>query len=100
MGKAEWLGEMRQRMMQGATLMAYLGKQPRKIHDFARDVALDPAERAEIERAVEAVCAELGLVRRADERRERVASSIADTWRNGRRLPLNLVKAGFDAVGA
>jgi hypothetical protein len=80
--------------------MAYLGKRPKLIQGTGRDIALEPAERAEIERAVEAVCAELGLLRRADERRARVASGILDTWRDGRRLPLNLVKAGFDAVGA
>ena len=65
-----------------------------------REFALEPSERAEIERAIEAVCAELGLVRRADARRARIASGIASTWRDGRRLPLNLVNAGLDAVGA
>ncbi len=69
-------------------------------HPAERDLALDPFERAEIERAVEAVCSELGLVLRADARRERIASGITSTWRDGRRLPLNLVNAGLDAVGA
>lgn len=65
-----------------------------------RDMALDTIARAEIERAIEAVCAELGLGVRPDERRSRIASGIASTWRDGRRLPLNLVNAGLDAVGA
>ena len=73
---------------------------PKGVHLAERDLALDPFEREEIERAVEAVCAELGLVLRADARRERIASGITSTWRDGRRLPLNLVNAGFDAVGA
>ncbi len=86
--------------MEGVGPVADLGKRPEPILATERDDALKPAERAEIQRAVDAVCAELGLVRRADERRQRIASGIANTWRNGRRLPLNLVKAGFDAVGA
>lgn len=65
-----------------------------------RDMTLDASAKAEIERAIEAVCAELGLGGRADERRVRIASGIASTWRDGRRLPLNLVNAGLDAVGA
>lgn len=65
-----------------------------------RDMVLDPAGRAEIERAIEAVCWELGFDALRDERRARVASGITSTWRDGRRLPLNLVNAGLDAVGA
>ncbi|MDQ6436522.1 hypothetical protein RB623_20930 [Mesorhizobium sp. LHD-90] len=65
-----------------------------------RDMVLDPVERAEIERAIEAVCAELGLGASVDERRTRIAFGIKSTWRDGRRLPLNLVSAGLDAVGA
>jgi hypothetical protein len=64
------------------------------------EVAFDPTERAEIERAIDAVCAELGLAADPDERRTRIARGIKSTWRDGRRLPLNLVNAGFDAVGA
>jgi hypothetical protein len=65
-----------------------------------RDITLDSVERAEIERAIEAVCAELGLGQRPDERRARITSGITSTWRDGRRQPLNLVSAGFEAVGA
>jgi len=65
-----------------------------------RDMTLSAMERAEIERAIEAVCAEVGLGSRPEERRARIAFRIASTWRNGRRLPLNLVSAGLDAVGA
>jgi hypothetical protein len=65
-----------------------------------RDLTLDAAERAEIERAIDAVCAELGLGTRKGERRARVTLGIASTWRQGRRLPLNLVSAGLDAGGA
>jgi hypothetical protein len=65
-----------------------------------RDMTIDAAARAEIERAIEAVCAELGLGARSDERRSRVAFGITSTWCDGRRLPLNLVNAGLDAVEA
>jgi hypothetical protein len=65
-----------------------------------RDLTLNALERAEIELAIEAVCAEVGLGASPDERRARIAFRIASTWRNGRRLPLNLVSAGLDAVGA
>lgn len=78
-------------------------RSPARGHDadaIERDMTLDPTERAEIERAIEAVCAELGPSACPDERRARVASGIASTWRDGRRLPLNLVSAGLDAVGA
>jgi hypothetical protein len=64
-----------------------------------RDLMLNALERAEIEPAIEAVCAEVGLGSGPDERRARIAYRIAFTWRNGRRLPLNLVSAGLDAVG-
>ncbi len=80
-------------------------RQPSRTKPFdadaiERDMTLDATARAEIERAIEAVCAELGLSERPDERRRRIASGIASTWRDGRRLPLNLVNAGLDAVGA
>ena len=53
----------------------------------------------EIEGAIDAVCRALGLDHRSAERRRRVAHGVVSTWRSGRRLPLNLVSAGFDAVG-
>jgi hypothetical protein len=60
---------------------------------------VEPGAHAEIEGAIDAVCCELGFDHRSDERRRRVAHGVVSTWRSGRRLPLNLVSAGFDAIG-
>lgn len=65
------------------------------IYDFD----LDDHERADIEGAIDAVCAELGVTAH-DVRRERVVCGVVASWRHGRRQPLNLVSGGLDAIGA
>lgn len=62
------------------------------------DAPLDAGARGEIERAIEAVCAELGFGPSRETSRAKVADGIVNTWRNGRRHPLNLVNAGLNAV--
>lgn len=68
-------------------------------HEFV-DLELDEKSRRILLGATDAVCQELGLRSKSDARRQAVASSIASTWRDGKRLPLNLVNAGLDAIGA
>jgi hypothetical protein len=55
-----------------------------------------PGERAEMQRAIEAVCAELGLAKGERDRRRAVRERIVEAYRLGRRQPLNLVDAGLE----
>lgn len=54
-----------------------------------------PRERAEVNDAVAAVCAELGLKKSEHERRRAVKERVLDAYRHGRRQPLYLVDAGL-----
>jgi hypothetical protein len=56
-----------------------------------------PGERAEMELAIEAVCAELGLGKGENGRRKAVEERIMAAFRHGRRQPLYLVDAGLGA---
>jgi hypothetical protein len=56
-----------------------------------------PGERAEMERAIEAVCEELGLGSGEQARRKAVEERVVAAFRHGRRQPLYLVDAGLGA---
>lgn len=51
---------------------------------------------AAMEKAIEAVCSELGVGRGDRRAREHVAGNVMRSWASGRRMPLNLVQAGID----
>ena len=53
---------------------------------------------ADVSRALEAVCNELGIARFEKKRREAVAKRIEAAWRTGRREPLYLVDAGLGGM--
>lgn len=53
--------------------------------------------RAEMKQAIDAVCDELGVTPEEQRRREAIARNIVAAYRDGRRLPLNLVDAGLRA---
>ncbi|TWG96862.1 hypothetical protein L598_002400000330 [Mesorhizobium sp. J18] len=56
----------------------------------------DTEDLALMQDAIEAVCTELGIKSTDRAKREAVAGRVMRTWRNGARMPLNLVHAGLD----
>ena len=52
----------------------------------------------DVNRALEAVCNELGIARFETKRRNVVAQRIEAAWRTGRRQPLYLVAAGLGGM--
>jgi len=72
----------------GGSVMAGSRRIDTGIYD-AEDLAL-------MQGAIEAVCTELGIQSTDHARREAVAGRVMRTWRNGARMPLNLVHAGLD----
>ena len=55
----------------------------------------DSRQRAEMQQVIEAVCGELGVSPNERRRRLAIARRVIASYRDGRRLPLNLVDAGL-----
>ena len=61
---------------------------------------VDADDRAEMQRTIDAVCEELGILPEEGVRRRLIARRIVDAYRQGHRLPLNLVDAGLGTLRA
>lgn len=57
----------------------------------------DADDRAEMQQAIDAVCEELGVSQDERARRRAITRRVIDAYRQGHRLPLNLVDAGLGA---
>ncbi|MCG6114752.1 MAG: hypothetical protein MEQ84_06080 [Mesorhizobium sp.] len=64
-------------------------------HDDCLSTEFGPQGSAELNQAIDAVCAELGLATSEHERRRAVKERVLDAYRLGRRQPLYLVSAGL-----
>lgn len=65
---------------------------------IGRSGVFDAGDMSEMQNAIDAVCAELGVRETDRARRERIAGCVMQSWAAGHRTPLRLVSAGLDGA--